>query len=137
MRQWKQQWPRIEANFGQPIQTRELVAPRVKQVSDDFLVRWNIDRQKAGAKAMMSVMWALRSYDFDANLRIVPPKTVVIFGDRGPTIANKDRFIGPMAEPRIEVMIGCGHFPMFDAPNEFCELVERYAEVRSYVPEKN
>ena len=125
--EWQTQWPRIEANFAQPVQPLDVVAPRVRHVPDGFLTRWNIDRSKAGAKAMMSVMWALREYDAAPDLAADPPGTMVIFGDRGPTIANMQAFLGHMREPRAEVMAGCGHFPMFDAPDEFCALIERHA----------
>ncbi|MFC0407752.1 alpha/beta fold hydrolase [Roseomonas elaeocarpi] len=123
--EWQKQWPRIEANFALPIQTRDAVAPRLREVSEEFLLRWNIDRSKAGAKTMVDVMWALREYDAASDLARVPEGSVVVFGDRGPTIGNMEAFIGPMRAPRVEVMRGSGHFPMVDAPDEFCALIER------------
>jgi pimeloyl-ACP methyl ester carboxylesterase len=125
--EWQRQWPRIEANFGQPVQSRATVAPRVREVADAFIERWNIDRSKAGAKAMTSVMWALRQYDAEADLAQLDPGAMVIYGETGPTLASRDAFTAPLRDAEVVVMSGCGHFPMFDAPDAFCDLVERGA----------
>ena len=124
--EWVAQWPRIEANFAQPVQDEATVAPRVKAIQPGFMQRWNIDRCKAGAKTMMSVMWALREYDTFTDLPHLPPGAVVIFGDQGPTIAGKDKFCAGLAAPNVEIMAGCGHFPMFDAPDAFCDIIQLY-----------
>ena len=122
---WLSQWPRIEANFSQPVQNRTDVEARVKQVSPEFLRRWNIDRCKAGAKTMMSVMWALREYDAAPDLQLMPARTTVVYGNRGPAVQSVSRLSSAMNDPRIEIIEDCGHFPMFDAPGRLCDIVEK------------
>ena len=45
------------------MQSEDAVRPRLRKLTPAMLERWNIDRAKAGAWHMMSVMWALREYD--------------------------------------------------------------------------
>lgn len=124
--EWKKLWWRTEVNFGQPVQQIEAVKPRLNNVTPEFLTRWNIDRNKAGAKTMMSVMWALRDYDATRDLARLPPGSVVVYGDKGPTIANKAAFTAAMRDPRIEIMPASGHFPMVDDPDAFCAILESF-----------
>lgn len=129
--EWAAHWPRIEANFGQPVQSRAAVEPRFNSIDDAFITRWNIDRSKAGAKTMMGVMWALREYDTAADLQACPSGSMVVLGDKGPTIAAAENFRSAMQQPVVEIMQGSGHFPMIDDPEGFCALLERHCAPRS------
>ena len=59
----EREWPRLEQNFGVPTQTLEQLEARFRAPDADFQSRWNIDRNKAGTRTMIDVMWALRDYD--------------------------------------------------------------------------
>jgi pimeloyl-ACP methyl ester carboxylesterase len=121
-------WPRAERNYGCATQTRDEVAQRIKRVSPEFLARWNIDRNKAGVKTMIDVMWALREYDVVYDMPKVAAKSLLIFGDRGPTIGKLPTFQERMPQARIEVMKECGHFPMNDAPEDFAVIVNTFLD---------
>jgi 3-oxoadipate enol-lactonase len=122
----RQNWPRTERSFGFATQTLEDIAPRFRKATPEFLTRWNIDRNKAGVKAMIDVMWALREYDIVYDMPKVTPKSLVIFGDRGPTIAKVETFRERIPHARFEVMTDCGHFPMLDAPEQFVAVVNAF-----------
>ena len=126
--EWKKNWHNTEANYAPVTQTIDKVAPRFRKVDDALMVRWNIDRSKAGTKTTMSVMWALRLYDMEPDLRKLPAGTFVVFGDRSPTVSKKDEFARVMNAPQIHVIENCGHFPMIDDPQAFCEIIEAGAK---------
>jgi 3-oxoadipate enol-lactonase len=128
-------WPRTEKSFGFATQTLEDITPRFRKPTSEFLTRWNIDRNKAGAKAMIDVMWALREYDVVYDMPKVTPKSLLVFGDRGPTIAKLDTFREQMPHARVEVMKDCGHFPMVDAPDEFAAIVGKFLDEPAAQPE--
>lgn len=119
-------WPRTEQNYSSPTQTREQIAPRFRQVTSELLTRWNIDRNKAGVKTMLDVMWALREYDVKADLPKIKADSLLIFGDRGPTIGKLSTFTDSIPRARAEIVKDCGHFPMIDAPEEFAGLVDGF-----------
>jgi pimeloyl-ACP methyl ester carboxylesterase len=117
------QWPRTERNFGVATQTAEQIRERFRQVTPEFLTRWNIDRNKAGVKTMIDVMWALREYDVLSDLPKITRPALLIFGDRGPSVAKVDLFKERMPTAASEVMRDCGHFPMIDDPSGFVAVV--------------
>jgi pimeloyl-ACP methyl ester carboxylesterase len=131
----RQNWPRTERSFGFAIQTLEDITPRFRKATPEFLTRWNIDRNKAGVKAMIDVMWALREYDVAYDMPKVMPKSLLVFGDRGPTIAKIDTFRELIPHARIEVMKDCGHFPMIDDPDAFAALVGAFLDEPAAQPE--
>jgi pimeloyl-ACP methyl ester carboxylesterase len=122
----KKSWPRTERNYGFPIQTLEEVAQRIKGATPELLTRWNIDRSKAGSKTMIDVMWALREYDVVYDMPKVTPKSLLIFGERGPTIDKVETFRERIPHARLEIMQDCGHFPMLDAPDQFVAIVSAF-----------
>jgi 3-oxoadipate enol-lactonase len=122
----KASWPRTETSFGFATQTLEEIAPRFRQATPEFLQRWNIDRNKAGVKSMIDVMWALREYDVAYDMPNVKPKTLLVFGDRGPTIAKLDTFRERLPHARVKMMKDCGHFPMVDDPGEFARVLDAF-----------
>jgi pimeloyl-ACP methyl ester carboxylesterase len=71
-------------------------------------------------------MWALREYDVAYDMPNVKPKTLLVFGDRGPTIAKLDTFRTRLPYVRVEVMKDCGHFPMVDDPAEFTRVLDTF-----------
>lgn len=121
--EWSGNWENTEANYAPITQTMERIKPRFRNVDEALLKRWNIDRAKAGSKTCLSVMWALREYDAGADLAKVPANQVVMFGDKGPTVAKIDKFRAELKSPSVHVIKDCGHFPMIDDPEEFTRIV--------------
>src|SRR5207302_9846805 len=73
--EWARNWLTTEKNYSFPTQTAEQLAPRLRNVTAPLLERWNIDRNKAGAWAMLDVMWALREYDVLAAMPKITTRT--------------------------------------------------------------
>lgn len=121
--EWKGMWLQTETNYSQATQSREKVAARVNGLTDHHLTRWNIDRNKAGTKTMLSVMWALREFDIEASLKRVGANASLLFGEKGPTIAKLDRFRSILANARTIVLENVGHFPMLDDPSAFTNAI--------------
>ena len=121
--EWKGMWLQTEANYSQATQSREKVAARVREVTDHHLTRWNIDRNKAGTKTMLSVMWALREFDIEDSLKRIGTNASLLFGEKGPTIAKSDRFRSTLGSHRVVVLKDVGHFPMLDDPSAFANAI--------------
>lgn len=119
LQDWLDGWPGIDINFGVPSQTFEQIAQRFRKLTPAKLTRWNCDRNKAGSKTMVGVMWALRDYDVLANLAAIKGKPAVIYGDVGPTIAGAAHFERLLPGAPSITLADCGHFPMADDPEAF------------------
>ena len=120
-------WPLVETMFSTPTMTREAVQNRlVTTVDDRTLARWNIDRNKAGSRGMLGVMWALREYDIAGALDSLEVPTVAVFGSQGPTVASAGA-ISVRAAHRIktETISRCGHFPGYDRPDALADILRR------------
>jgi len=122
---WVKMWPLVESIFSTPTQTHEQVAPRFRDLSEADFVRWNIDRNKAGGKAMMSAMWALRDHRPDLEAISVP--TLLIYGEKG--AVSDGIAAAEVALPGATrlTMPECGHFPMIDDPVRFSEIIHGFA----------
>ncbi len=127
--EWAQAWLTVEGNFGIPTQTMEQVAARLRHVTPQFLQRWNIDRNKAGAHHMVDAMWAIREFDMYAALPRVDVPSLVIFGERGPfvPVGKHEEFMRLLRNAELVVLKDCGHFPMNDDPEGFAQAVIRFA----------
>lgn len=125
---WAQRWLTVEENFGIPTQTEAQVAAHLRAVTPARLTRWNIDRNKAGAKTMVGVMWAIRAYDLDPVLPQVKARALLVFGDKGAPVAGAPLFEQNMANADVTVLKGCGHFPMLDDPSAFIGAVSRFLD---------
>ena len=124
--EWAANWAHVEANFGLPTQTAQQMGERVAKVDDARLARWNIDRNKAGARTMVDVMWAIRQFDVGAAAAAIRRPAMILYGKRGPTIAGRERFEKAAPHIPIRVMEGSGHFPMLDEPEAFAEIVASF-----------
>jgi len=134
--EWEKMWGTIEEIFGIATQSAEAVAPRLRSLTPALLRRWNIDRNKAGAKLMTDVVWAVREFNACAALSAVSTRSLVIFGETGPVMDGKANFERLMPTAPIRVVKGCGHFPMIDDPEQFCAIVTDFlnGEGRSTSP---
>jgi len=120
-------WPLVEAMFSTPTMTREAVRNRlVSGLDDHTFARWNMDRNKAGSRAMLGVMWALREYNIVGALDSLQVPTVAVFGSHGPA-AESARAMSVRAGHRIETetISRCGHFPGYDRPDALADVLRR------------
>lgn len=125
---WEQDWNIVNKLFGIPTQTAEELSSRVRGVTPEMLLRWNLDRNKAGTRNMFDVMWAIKEYDIVDALASVQTPSFVLFGKTGPVISGQHNFENQLKDAEIEVMLDCGHFPMLDDPQEFSSRVLSYLE---------
>jgi pimeloyl-ACP methyl ester carboxylesterase len=129
--EWNAAWENVEANFGLPTQTEQQMGERVAKVDDARLKRWNIDRNKAGARTMVDVMWAIRGFDVGAAAKAIQRPAMILYGKRGPTIAGRARFEALAPHIPIQVMEDSGHFPMLDQPATFAEILFGFCKKHS------
>jgi 3-oxoadipate enol-lactonase len=119
--EWTKIWPIVETMFSCPTQGFEQVAPRFRDLQQRDLARWNIDRNKAGAKAMMSAMWALRDHRLDLNAIVTP--TLLLYGEEGAVADSIPLAAAALPKAMVVKIPKCGHFPMIDDPAAFGEII--------------
>ncbi|MCC6532040.1 MAG: alpha/beta hydrolase [Burkholderiales bacterium] len=123
--EWAASWAQVEADFGLPTQTAQQMGERVAKVDEPRLARWNIDRNKAGARTMVDVMWALRAFDLGQAAKSIRCPAMLLYGRRSPTIHGQERFQAAAHIP-LQVMEGSAHFPMLDEPAAFAEVIASF-----------
>ena len=121
--EWVAGWATTERMFGEVVQGEAQVRPRLRAFDAAHLQRWNIDRAKAGAKAMIGVMWALRDYDVVADAARVRLPTLLLYGAKGPTLARASLLADAMSDARIATIADAQHFPMLDDPAAFAAAI--------------
>lgn len=120
---WRDNWGMIEDLFAVPTQTFDDVASRYRDLDADHHDRHNKDRNKAGGRAMMSVMWAIREFDIEQAARSTTLPSVLLFGANGPTIGGREPFLAAMPHASSVTLDESGHFPMTDQPLETAAVV--------------
>ena len=121
---WEKIWPKVETMFCHATQSLDQVAPRFRNLTQAELERWNIDRNKAGAKTMMSAMWALRDDRPDLHAIAVP--TLLVYGEVGAVADGIPVATAALPAAPIVNMPGCGHFPMIDDPVAFVDTIHSF-----------
>lgn len=124
---WVENWAMVESAFAVPTQALEEVAPRFVRVLDRaFLPRWNVERNLAGSRGLIGVMWAIREFDVRAGVQALSIPALVVFGGQGPTVVCRAD-LEPLlpAGSRVEVVPDAGHFVAIDQPRAFVELIGR------------
>ena len=124
--EWGANWHHTEGNFGLPMQTVAQIKERVAVVDAALEQRWNIDRCKAGAWAMLDVMWGIREFNAVGAAKKIKKPMMIVYGKKGPTIALKDRLTGAAPKAKLHVMENSGHFPMLDEPSAFAALYIKF-----------
>lgn len=117
--EWAAAWHHTEGNFGLPMQTTAQIKERVAVVDGELEQRWNIDRCKAGAWAMMDVMWGIREFNAPAAAKKIKKPMMLVYGRKGPTIALSNRLTAANPKAKLTIMENSGHFPMLDEPSAF------------------
>ncbi len=128
--EWGANWHHTEGNFGLPMQTTAQIKERVAVVDGALEQRWNIDRCKAGAWAMVDVMWGIREFNTVAAAKKIKSPTMIVYGKKGPTIALKDRLTGAAPKAKLTVMENSGHFPMLDEPSAFASVYIKFCKAK-------
>jgi pimeloyl-ACP methyl ester carboxylesterase len=125
--EWEKTWPRIEATYSAPTQTLAELKPRYREgrANEELLKRWNTDRNKAGAWAMVDVMWAMREFEAEGALRKKAGPAAVIVGATGNVVNNMKPYEEAVGKNLCSVLADCGHFPMIDDPDLFVKEVNR------------
>ena len=113
---WASRWAPMEALFGVVAQPFEFAAKRVVGLTPEGYAEWNIDRHKAGAKTMVSVMWAMRRYDTVGALQRLAMPTLVVFGESTPIADSRPVYERRLPAAPLVTLPGCGHFPMVENP---------------------
>lgn len=126
--EWESGWLNTEKMWTGVTQTFEQVAPRLRALTDEMLVRWNIDRNKAGAWCMVDVMWALRLYDaHTAVRRIATEHTMAVYGAKSQHAKTAAVLLEKTVPGcKLTLMDDCGHFPMLDDPEELARVVDGF-----------
>lgn len=120
---WASRWAPMEALFGVVAQPFEFAAKRVVGLTPQGYTEWNIDRHKAGAKTMVSVMWAMRRYNSFAALERLTLPTLVVFGESTPIADSRAVYESRLPQAPMVTLPGCGHFPMVENPAALVEAV--------------
>jgi pimeloyl-ACP methyl ester carboxylesterase len=126
--EWDRNWERVDQGFGIISQSFEEVRPRFRELTEDFHRRWNIDRNKAGAKAMVSAMRAIRDFDLAAALPKIEAPALLLWGDKNVFVANgsSKAFAALLPSAREVILPDSGHFPMVDQPAAFVAVVNEF-----------
>jgi len=111
---WASRWGSMEALFGVVAQSFEAASKRVVGLTEQGYLEWDIDRNKAGAKTMVSVMWAMRQFDVFAALSRLKVPTLVLFGESTPIADSRGVYAQRLPEAPLMTLQGCGHFPMVE-----------------------
>jgi 3-oxoadipate enol-lactonase len=130
---WAENWGMIEQSFAVPTQDATDVAARFAgPIGDDVVQRWNIERNLAGSRSLMNVMWAIREYDVAAGLAAMTTPPLVVFGEQGPTIGRREAMEAALPPgATCEVIKGAGHFVTIDQPEAFVRALAALAPDRS------
>jgi len=128
---WAARWAPMESLFGVVQQSYEFAAKRVIGLTQEGYAEWNIDRHKAGAKTMVSVMWAMRRHDTQAALARLRLPTLVVFGESTPVADSIAFYRRELPDAPLVVLPDCGHFPMVENPGALVDAVLSWEAVHA------
>ncbi|MBU1374867.1 MAG: alpha/beta hydrolase [Alphaproteobacteria bacterium] len=129
---WAAAWTRVVGMFGEPVQTLEAVQARFKRTVDaDLLSRWNRERTRAGAAAMIGVMAAIRDFDVAGTLSRLEAPCLLLFGEAGPTVDRAEALAGTRPGAVVGVIPEAGHFISLDQPAAFAAAVIGFLQASS------
>ncbi|HSV80009.1 MAG TPA: alpha/beta hydrolase [Ramlibacter sp.] len=120
---WASRWAPMEALFGVVPQSFDFAAKRIVGLTPEGYLEWNIDRHKAGAKTMVSVMWAMRQFDTVAAIKCLRVPTLVVFGESTPIADSRSVYQDILARAPLITLPACGHFPMVENPQALVAAV--------------
>lgn len=125
---WNAAWGVVEQMFGMPEQSFDAVQARLcSPLDDDLLARWNLDRARAGAPAMIAAMAAIRDCDLRAILGGIAAPTLFLYGAKGPAADSADAAIEALPTARKAIVPDAGHFISIDRPGAFAKAIVNMA----------
>lgn len=106
--------------------TLDEVKSRFRNLTPEVFTRWNIDRNKAGAKTLTLTYWAIREFDFAEAAKQIEIPAMIVVGERS-LAGQMDKFksLGMDRLP-ISVMKDCGHFLSLDDPAELFKVIDDF-----------
>lgn len=133
---WREHWTDVCDLFAVATQSVEEVNRRlVREVSLDVVEQWNRDRNLAGPRQMLGVMWAIRQHDMAGALAKLTVPTAVLCGAAGPTAeCMPDVQAVLYADARMELVEHAGHFISVDRPDVFAKVVREIVLATRPVP---
>ena len=123
-------WLGSEKGWTQPTNTADEIKARFREMTPELLDRWNIDRNKAGAKAMMDIYWAIRDFDYLGCLKKMDDNmdAEIVVGERsvaaGP-LFGRYKELGLDKKFPIIVMKDVGHFISIDDSQQLVDIIDR------------
>lgn len=121
---WDEAWPIVERMFGADTQDFDSVQSRLESPLDEtILSRWNADRARAGSKAMIAAMAAIRDCDIIDLLGRIRVPTTLLYGAAGPALDSAEAAQRALPLARCEVVAASGHFLTIDQPATFASAV--------------
>ena len=123
--QWAAGWPSAERYFNEVSTPIDVLKTRFRDVSPELHERWNIDRNKAGARNMMDAVRAIRKFDAIEALGKLRVPCAAILGERGPVKDGLPLWRDALPAGRVVEIADAGHFPMIEAPGAFSAALAR------------
>lgn len=125
---WDTSWPLVDKLFGTVTQSREEIQARFVSPIDDAIVeRWNADRARTGAAAMVEVMKAMRAFDLAGAAALVVAPAMALYGAQGPAVDSREALAAAMPGLQSEVIDRCGHFVAIERPDAVVAAVDAVA----------
>ncbi len=121
-------WRTSEQTWTTVTNTMEEIKGRFRNPTPQLLARWNIDRNKAGAKAMMDTYWAIRDFDFIGALRSIEIPALLVLGEKNMAAQLEKYRAAGMKNFRYHIMKDCGHFLSIDDPEQLIKVIDDFAK---------
>lgn len=124
---WAKAWPVVEKMFGNTNQAVEQVQARfTRPIDTAFVEHWNASLQRVGAERLIGVMRTLAAFDVRASLPQLKTPTMLLFGDKGPTVEMAEQMHAAMPGSELRVVENAGHFISIDQPARFADTVTAF-----------
>lgn len=118
-------WQTSEKTWTTVYNTFEQVQARLRGLTPAAHERWNIDRRKAGAKAMMLTYWAVRDFDFAHAMKHIQVPAMLLLGEES-MAPQRSTYEAWGTSAAIQVMPGCGHFLSLDSPERLARTIQEF-----------
>jgi len=130
---WANAWPVVEKMFGNTSQAHEHIQARfTRSIDAAFAAHLNASLQRVGAERLIGVMRTLSAWDVREALPCLTTPTLLLFGDKGPTVDMAQQMRAAMPNAELRVIENAGHFISIDQPTQFADAVAAFvARVRT------
>ncbi len=124
-------WLEIEQACSDLTTTYEELTARFRNLTPELLGRWNIDRRKAGTRALMATYWAIRDFDFFRALQDIRVPALLLVGENGIASGELARRYDALAHERnlpLQVLRNVGHFISIDDPIQLLSHIDAFVQ---------